>query len=332
MSGSADVAPRMVREDALGRLFLGTEQAQAAFERIDDLLVRGWEASYCRALLLLGPSRAGKTHIVRNWLRQRTSRDAAGTERPLVVMVEVPAGCTLKTFATDLLMALRDPAPEHGSQTAKTRRVVEACEAQRVDLIVIDEVQRLIDADTDKVKRDVANWLTALLNKAVCPLLLVGEPTASRVFHGNTHLQGRTLGSMMLRPYDWADDCQRVEWQVFLNQLDEFLGLPRPSRLGNLDTALRIHAFARGLLGEAARLVDQARSVVRRRGWATITVEALALAADELAVTEDPDRVNPFRVRDTEVLLSPSPVERLPPRTRIGGRTRVRLPLVGGSA
>lgn len=293
---------RRRRADALSAIFLETRRVRRAFQRIDDLLERGWEDTFCRALLLLGNSRAGKTQIVTHYLRQRVDGQPDLAKRPKVVVVEVPAGCTLKTFAVDLLAALGDPAPSHGSQAELTMRIIEAIEREQVDLIVIDEVQRLIDADTDKVKRDVANWLTGLLNKRLCPLLLVGERKAERVFQGNMHLEGRTLGEVVLTPYDWNESEDRAEFRGVLHLIDKSLGLPEQSGLGQPDTALRIHAYAQGLLGQAATLVDQARAIARREGRPKLTHDILAEAVDELRVGEARARENPFRVDSVAVV------------------------------
>ncbi|SDE32536.1 ATP-binding protein [Belnapia rosea] len=216
---------RRRRANALSAVFVETRRVRRAFERVDDLLECGWEDTFCRALLLLGNSRAGKTQIVTHYVRLRVEEQPDPALRPRIVAVEVPAGCTLKSFAVELLAALNDPDPHHGSQAELTARIAQAVEEQEVDLVVIDEVQRLIDADTDKVKRDVANWLTGLLNKRLCPLLLVGERKAERVFQGNMHLEGRTLGEVVVTPYDWNDPEDRTEFRAVLHMID---AKPRP--------------------------------------------------------------------------------------------------------
>jgi len=284
------------RADALSVLFVETWRAKKAFARIDDLLERGWEDGFCRGLLMLGSSRVGKSHIVRNYIRLRVREQQDPDLRPNVVAVEVPAGCTLKTFVAELLKALGDPDPDLGSQTEKTTRVGEAIEAGQVDLIIVDEMQRLIDADTDKIKAEVANWLTGILNKRLCPMLLVGEKTAERVFRGKRHAKGRTFGGFYIEPYDWADTRDQTEFRGVLHLIDKSLGMPELAMLASPDTALRIYAYAEGLLGQAATLIDQARTVARREGRPRITHDLFAEAVDELRISDDRERQNPFRV------------------------------------
>ena len=315
------------REERRGRsavstVFVETRRVRRAFARIDELVDNGWEDSYCRGLLLLGHSRAGKTHIVNNYIRLRVTERPDDGERLRVLKVEVQAGCTLKIFATDLLIALDDPDPEGGSQADKTRRIAEAIKREELDLLVIDEVQRLIDADTDKVKRDVANWITGLLNRKLCPLLLVGERKAERVFEHNMHLKGRTFGEEELTPHDWSDQKDRKEFRAILHLLDGKLGLPEPSRLADTETAMRVYDYAEGLLGQAATLIAQGAVIAQRDNRPCLTHDLLAQAVDELAIGEA-RRPNPFRVDVVHPRPAAAAVENHVPRRRRHGRSAV---------
>lgn len=296
------------RADKLSAIFLETRRVKAAFERIDDLLARGWEDGFCRALLILGSSRAGKSQIVKNYIRSRVKEQPDPEQRPNIVVVEVPAGCTLKSFVAELLKELGDPDPDLGSQTEKTQRVAELIEEQAIDLVVVDEVQRLIDAETDKVKAEVASWMTGMLNKRLCPMLLVGEETAIRIFGAKRHIKGRTFGLMSIVPYDWNDEEDRREFRVVLHQIDGKLGMPEMSGLGTPDMALRIYAYAEGLLGQAASLIDHARATARRTNRPKLTYDLMAEAVDELRMGDERKLVNPFRVETVEV-FGPARVE-----------------------
>ena len=280
--------------DGLRKVFVQTEASRTAFLRIDELRADGWQSGFCQALLLLGPARSGKTHMVRKYLEQRFPRwdknsDGVGP----VVMLEVPSGCTLKTVATELLMKLNDPAPDYGSMTAKMQRAVKAMEG-KVQLVVIDEVQRLIDADTEKVNQKVAGWLTDLLNRQVAPLLLVGEEKARQVFQAN-HLYGRTRGEVTVSAYDWSVDSEKKAFATILYQIETAMGLPGPACLRRLEMAHLVHQYSQGLLGLAVRLIGGARTVAARENATCLLPWHLEHAADEFAMTGDRQQVNPFR-------------------------------------
>ena len=142
----------------------------------------------------------------------------------------------------------------------------------------------------------MAVWVTGILNRRGLPLLLlVGERKAERVFAGNKQLEGRTLGQVDITPFSWADEEQRYEFASILHQIDTELGLPDISGLGKLQTAMRIHEFAEGLLGQAARLIGHARTIAQRLGRPKITWDILEQAVDELRVGASRGLANPFR-------------------------------------
>lgn len=284
--------------NAMSSIFVETTQTKFACQRIDELIRDGWEENHCLGLLLYGLSRSGKSRLVDDYMETRIGREWPADKVRPIVYVEVPPNCTLKSFATAVLMALRDPDPEYGDQVARTRRIGVAVQKHGVELLVFDEFQRLIDADTDKLKKNVAIWVSGLLNQGVCPLLLVGEPKATHVFIDNDHLEGRTLGPVEIYAYDWADLAHRREFATILHNIDTKLGMPELSDLGKMRMAQRIHEFAQGRLGQATRLVGHARRIAQRLGRPKLTDDLFEQAVDELRIGTARKRTNPFRAAE----------------------------------
>jgi hypothetical protein len=134
--------------DPISGIFVDTSRAKAAFERIEMLLKHGWEKTYCRALLLAGPSRSGKTTIVDRYIDLRIGKLAQRPPIPPIVRVDVTQGCTLKSYVTEVLIKLGDPDPEYGSQAEKTRRVGRPCLthdlfAETIDMLRIGSGRKL---------------------------------------------------------------------------------------------------------------------------------------------------------------------------------------------
>jgi hypothetical protein len=168
-----------VADGDITAIFVPTTRTREAFARLDDLVLRGHAQDFCRGLVILGLSGCGKTRTVSEWLGQRG--DAARREGRAFrcAMAEVPPGCNVRSLASAVLQSLGDPNPSHGSQPEMTIRVHLAAEG--MDLVIIDEFQRLIDEKNGKVKKDVANWLTGFLNPKsgswpkVGPLIFAGS-------------------------------------------------------------------------------------------------------------------------------------------------------------
>jgi hypothetical protein len=296
MSEAKVMQMRPYRPDTLSNLYVATSRWQMASPRLDELDENGWTANYCLGLLLLGPSRSGKTSMAREWARRRAKAAAAVGETFKTVYVEIPAKGDVPAVAAEVLGALGDPDPGHGTQYFKTTRVAEAVRDQGVKMLVLDEIQRLVD-EKGKLRALAASWITGLLNKRVCPILFIGEQRGALVF-GQRYLSGRTLGEVAVEAYDWRARDDRKEWRQVLATMSAALQMPEDSGLQETETALRLHSFADGLLGEVARLLTSARSDATRRGLPKLTYGVLADAVDRLRIGEQKRMPNPFRVEN----------------------------------
>jgi hypothetical protein len=300
-------------------LFYETGRARAAFKAIDNLLKRGWEKKYCKGLVILGVPGTGKTHILSAYEEQH-----ADTVRMLTVEVG-PKG-DLPSFVTDLLIALNDPAPVHGTVSERTRRANSALEKYQPDLIAFEEFHRLIDGKTDKVNDDVGKWITAFLNDRICPVLLVGEPSGRRVIETNTMLKQRCVPQYELTPFDWGIDEDRTDFRAILHAVDGALGFERMSGLSKVDTAQRIYAYCRGLTRLAVDLVAEARQLARDRELPCLNNEVLALAVDRYQAGEVGLPENPFR---TEKPPTATPAPSVPDKPLTKGRGGYQMPSKG---
>lgn len=302
--------------ESVSNIFVETSRAKAAFERLDDLMAQGWERTFCRALLLLGPARCGKTHIHEEWVRRKKEANPAFR----AVVSEVPDSCNLPRMIWKLLEDLGDPDPSYGNSIEQNRRITEL--AAGANVIILDEVQRLVDAQTGKVIKHVAAWLTALQNRRICPVVLSGESYSVMVFEGVKYAEGRMLGQVDVNPYDWR--TENLEFRVFLQQLDTQLGLPAPSGLGTPDTALRLHMFSEGRIGLVANVISEARALAVKRGGDNISMEDLAMASDRGRIGAARNLPNPFRVTTPVPGGTAERVKVDPPTSTKPGRFKAR--------
>lgn len=284
------------RADTLSNLYVSTSRWEMAAPRLDELHENGWMQRHCLGALLLGPSQSGKTSMAWEWSRRRAKSAAAVGDTFKTAYVEIPAKGDVPAVAAEVLGTLGDPDPGHGSQYQKTTRVADAVRRQAIDILILDEIQRLVD-EKGKLRSLAAAWITGLLNKRICPILFIGEPSGALVFE-KQYLSGRTQGEIPVAPYDWFDNADRKEWRRVMATLSAALQMPEDSGLQETDTSLRLHSFSDGLLGEVARLLTSARTDAARRGLPKLTHEVLANAVERLRIGQQRRMPNPFRVED----------------------------------
>ena len=276
--------------EALSNIFFHTSRTRNAFKAIEEVIEFGWERDYCKATRLFGLPGTGKTHAVTHFEQLR-----CGERGWKVLTLEVAPGLTPRMFGEQFLEGLGDPSPAFGSPNQKLSRAGEAVTAQGYDVIILEEFHRLIDDRTDKVNHAVGHWVTGFLNLRVCPLVLMGEPSAERVLRGNDMLDQRTFPGFFVTPYDWGVEQDRQEFRKTMHAIDTKLGMPERSGLGTLETAHCIYTFSNGVLRRAVDMIAKSRRRAKQLGLQMLTHEVMAETVDEFLAVGPAGVHNPFR-------------------------------------
>lgn len=293
----------------ISNVFVPTRRVKDAMSLLNQVWFSWRSTDNHSVALVLGPPRSGKTRIAKIWAAttlgvEEFPDQGCGPGVRRIVYVELGPKCSMSSFLGDLLDALGDPAPDYGTWPQKSRRVFGLIRRLKVELVLIDEGQNIIDANTFSVPREIGRWLTELLNMKLCALFIFGEERAEKVFEpfiagktqGNDQLEGRCGGVVYLPPYAWDDLPDRRDFRAMLHAIGQRLPLRAADGLSSIVMALRIHKFAQGLIGQAARLIRKACLIAAEKGHSMITMEDFAVAVDGLRIGSARKLVNPFRV------------------------------------
>ena len=143
-------------------------------------------------LLLMGEAGAGKTTIYKtyaqNYPRQETDE---GSIVP-IVYTPIPVPATVKGLVEAILKKLGDPLYNKGTTTNQTSRAYDLLAACKVELIVLDEFHHFIDRESQRVLRNVCDWLKNLILNTRIPVVLFGLPESKRILEfDNSQLSRR---------------------------------------------------------------------------------------------------------------------------------------------
>ncbi|GIK96338.1 MAG: hypothetical protein BroJett029_05470 [Alphaproteobacteria bacterium] len=281
-----------------GNLFVATPEAAAALRTINALRRTGKQANYAECQLLMGPSGAGKTSIIRRFLRDFPAEDTPTGLVQRVLYVESPTRCATKPLAEAILAALEDPNPARGTEAEMVARIIKQLAGQRTELLIIDEVNHVV-AQSRAATYESANFFKRLLNQTRCPILFAGLPEAFSLME-NEQLERRSRAVIRLEPYDWFKDGDCKTFRSIIRAFEQHF----PPHIASCDlsarnTAARLHFASLGLMGLLHRLLRSALLLTDERRLGAISLELLGEIYEDLALgfSDQRARCNPFRVK-----------------------------------
>jgi hypothetical protein len=292
--------------------------------RINECHERSKYTSEPRCLFITGETGYGKTTIGKFYTKDypRVVNDDGAIIPVLRSTISSPA--TIKSMGTWLLRDLGDPMPDRGTTTSITMRLCKLIKECRVELLILDEFQHLIDKDTEKVIKSSADWLKNILNDTGVPMVLMGMPWSVDILSANDQLQRRFSAKMELKAFGWSTEAEQKEFKTFLILLENGLPLPKPSNLYSGQMPFRLFCATRGILSNIKNLISKTAEKAIEKGFENITMDLLALAYDEELALNVVGNTNPFRT-DVESLKVPAaPIPAEPVRGCGGSRHRSR--------
>jgi DNA transposition AAA+ family ATPase len=259
-----------------------------------------------KCLFITGLSGCGKTTIARYYEGLHPRKiTKEGSEVP-VLSAKMFAPATVKNIASGLLYSLGDPMADKGTITSQTIRLYTLIKNCKVELIIIDEFQHLIDRDSDKILKVASDWIKNLLNETGVPMIVIGMPNSVRILKANAQLERRFRTQMKLLAFNWNTAEDRGQFMTLLKFIEKALPLKEPSRLCSHETAFRIFCASRGIISNVMKIVRGAAILAIKSDYANITLDTLALAYGDEMIANEIISGNPFLL-DESSLKVPEP-------------------------
>lgn len=294
----------------LGKLysaFVRHPRLAAVLAAIDECILVTREDQESRCLAVTGGSGVGKSTLIGQVVKSHPSRETPTGRVVPILAIEVPKPTSVKGVTTTLLSTLGDPQPERGNTVNQVERLYKLLKHCRVELVILDECQHLLDGKTDRVISEVSDFIKTLINRTKISFVLVGMPSLATIFEGDSQMQlrSRFLHRLTLEPFRWTHD-NGEEYRKFLQKIESTLPFSQPTNLADYHRAMRLFVASRGYLRYTMKTIKSAARHTLRVQNNCIDDEALAIAFDlEIGSTEFV-KFNPFRVdiADIETELS----------------------------
>jgi len=280
-------------------------------------------------------SQAGKSAIAHRLAVEVEEEDkAAGREpNPLrVVHITITRRMTVKMLYQDILNRLADDFSDEPGQfgvrltpeqrkkitgssydniTVKEQRIAEWCRKLGVELLVVDEIQRLVTKT--KIQRidddDPTGFLTAdaedvtfrlqtFLDRGVVPVVFIGDETSPAFFDLNPHFRPRLERPLQLLPLNPGRPRDRMHFNDFCIGYDAELLKRKVIAISTCLSEPQILAAmliaSGGHIGRAARIIEIALPAALERGAITMEAYDLSNAVRDYAIGNGWVKVDPF--------------------------------------
>lgn len=292
MKGNSEKFKEKIK--AIEEIYVGYPRVEDKVEKIKYIQEYSNIMSEPECLLITGDTGAGKSTIMDQHMT-RYSKEITDTETRIPILTSlIPAPASVKGVAEQLLYDLGDALATKGRTAAKTRRLCNYIKDCRVELIILDEFQHLIDRDSNRVLRTVADWLKTIIIETGVPVVLLGMPEAEEVLNANPQLSRRFAHRYVLEPFEFDSAEEPSEFRHFLKAIDDKLPFDKLSNLADIDTAYKIYYATDGVVGYIMKLIRKAAAMAIRYEKQYITNHMLSRAFKLHIQKDKPTKVNPF--------------------------------------
>ncbi len=287
---------------------MNDRQTKAVIDEICQFIEFAGRGTEARIGSLRGPSRVGKTTIVRKIRSLFPSIVEGGVRRQPIISVKIPGVPTIKSVLTGCLESLGAKSLHRDTTPQLIQRLKHYISECGVRLIVLDEFQHLHDV-RGASRSGVHDTIKSILNDCRCPILAVGIENSLDVILADPQLDGRCIYRRELRPFQSpskSNDTEQIPREVpertfkeFQNVVHQFFAaydLQVADDLLQGESAMLLHDATKGLYGRLIDVVDQAATVSKSRKLRTVTSEVVREVIERMIGDQPLDEMTPIEI------------------------------------
>ena len=232
-------------------------------------------------LLLMGSTGAGKTTIYKTYAQNYPSQETEEGSVVPIIYATIPAAATVKGLVKVLLKAIGDPLYSKGTTIDQTDRLYGLLNDCQVELIFLDEFHHFIDSDSNKVLKNVCNWLKTLILETKIPIVLFGLPESEKILTvDNWQLSRRFNYRHSLIPFPRTESGLEL-FRQFLSDVESQLPLLKESELAEKLLSERIYYATDGTIGHVMTLIRKGATLAIEQDLDRLDLSILGVVYDK---------------------------------------------------
>lgn len=249
-------------------------------QRITDAL-HGLSA---RLEWVVGPSRVGKTMLLKALARMHPATHSNGIHHQPVLVVSIPPGISPKLLPSSVLQALGVPIPSKSTNSGlMLERMFAQLRLAGTRVLIFDEASQLVDIGSKVLPRAAGDWFKSVMDTLNITILMFGVPRLEKLFESNEQLRLRACAKREFRPYNYQIQSEFMAFaQCVKTYADHFakhgypIGIALPSLVGNL------YLLSGGVVGLIARFIEELASLQAQQPAHEISMTECALVANRM--------------------------------------------------
>jgi type II secretory pathway predicted ATPase ExeA len=286
------------RREHVKRIVISHPMYSFILSQIEEIHFNSKDSVDPDSLFLSGEAGVGKSTVLEAYADRFPKEIIDNTTVIPILYTKVPVGATPKSVASQLLYSLGDPAYDKGTEISQTSRLLHFIKRCKVELILIDEFQHLLDRETKHILNKASDWVKSFCDDAGVPIILCGYPESKKIFKHNEQLDRRFLNKEKMEAFQYYTKEEQIEFRVFLKSLDERLPFVEKSSLAVKQLADKMYYASKGIPSHVKAVVLEATGLAAKSGSDLIDENHLYDAFNMIEISSRPFVTNPFTLKN----------------------------------
>ncbi len=297
-------------------------------EMMNECLQESKHAAEPQCMSIEGDTGAGKSTLAETMEKAHCRVEEEDRTHIPVLYLLTPSPATIGAMLDALLEALGDPGAGRGTLAAKEKRVKILFKQCRVELVIFDDFQHLVDTETDYVLHRVSEWLKALIKRTKTPFIVMGMPgQVTKVIEANPQLSRLFAAREELTGFAWNENEPDTvkDFARFVAFVEKMAEVRLCHAMERLEVLRRIHYATDGTVGNVMNLIRRAILLADANSVKDVGLEHFDLAFSRRLEKHMKSKLNPFTLPGGSLFVPPeTPVASKDPAEAVGKRGKKR--------
>lgn len=274
--------------------FIRIPRVEEIMRRIEELFAYQCKWEEPEHLVLIGEPGVGKSTLLRRYVATHTRVEHQEFTEIPTLYVGVPAACSIKKLAGEMLLAMGSPYWNRGGEPERTHQLLTLLRACKVRLIVLDEVNHLVERGSAKTHYAVGDWIKQISEQSGVSFVLTGTPMAEQLLITNEQLRGRFSEVAHLTPLSLGSATEANVFGGVLRAYQKCFSEVDCLQLSSPSVCKSIAYATGGRLRAIRKLLVRAMEIGLQPSGQRVDLGVLAKAFESVIFPRAPKERNPF--------------------------------------